>query len=104
MDNVERQVPALQGLPAQVAELGTQIGHLRADFDAKLSATAVDLRTEVQALREETRQEFRAVRVEMQEGFQAVRGEMRQLNEETASRSATVRTKPGDSCACCTRT
>ena len=86
MDAVERQVAALQGLPAQVAELGTQILQLRTDMDARLSATTADLRAEIRAGDEATRQTIQAseeeTRRQIRECKEEIRSEIRECKEE----------------------
>jgi hypothetical protein len=73
---LENEMAALRELPAQVAELASQVLQLRGEMRAEFLA----IRGEIRAGDEETRSQLRG---ETHTGFSAIREEIREGDEET---------------------
>ena len=94
VEMLEEQMTALAGLPAQVAELASQVSQLRVEMHAGFSAirdeigagddeTMRQLREEIRAGDEETR---RVLREEIRAGDEETRTQMRILHEDVIGR------------------
>ena len=80
VENLEKTVAGLVGLPKQVQELSTQFQQLRKDVRADISAVRVDvigLRGEMYGIRDELRSEMRGMRDELVGKVDGCRDELR---------------------------
>jgi hypothetical protein len=102
VENLERKMELLQGLPERVGAVELQIGRLRTEMHEQFSAVRhefrTEIRTEVEAVRTDLRAEIKAesdlirreLRAEIREGDEETRRYMRVLHEEVLSRIATL--------------
>ena len=83
VEKLEEEMTALAGLPAQVADLATQVSQLRVEMRDGFSA----IRDEIRAGDEETR---RQLREEIRAGDDETRNQMRILHEDVIGRLALI--------------
>lgn len=83
VDRLEQRMDALETLPAQVANLATQILQFREDVDRALSAVRQDLGAEMAV-------QGNQLRHEMREGDEETRRFMRVLHEEVIERLSRI--------------
>ena len=79
VENLEKTVAGLVGLPKQVQELSTQFQQLRKDVRADISAVRVDvigLRGEMYGIRDELRDEMHDIRDELRSEMRGMRDEL----------------------------
>ena len=90
VDTLEKQVKALQELPAKVDALASQISQLHGAMDVGFSALDTELRAEIRAGDEETRRQMREgdeeTRRQLRRGDRKTRRYMRVLHEEVIGR------------------
>ena len=87
VENLERKMELLEGLPERVSAVELQIGHLRTEMHEQFSAVRQEFRTEIRTEIEAVRTDLRA---EVRAGDEETRRHMRVLHEELLSRIATL--------------
>jgi outer membrane murein-binding lipoprotein Lpp len=86
VENLERKMESLEGLPGRVSAAELQIVHFRGEMHEQFSA----VRQEIQAVRSELGGEIQTLRAEIQAGDEETRRYMRVLHEEVLSRIAAI--------------
>jgi hypothetical protein len=103
VENLERKMELLEGLPERVSAVELRIGQLQTEMHEQFSAVRLELREEIRtegdAIRAELRAEIKAegdlirreLRAEIREGDEETRRYMRVLHEEVLSRIAILK-------------